>query len=265
LARRKDDPADTLEELESLGERLATWAAVNSRLVLGTAAVILVVAAAYGGYRAWSASREASASEALASIQSELAVALGGSPTDLQLPEPANPETARQVRTEFAERLSELGRQHEGTAAGALARLQAGDLYERVNDPERALAAWDAGIRDLSSGSPLAAILHSRRGYLFEQEGQFAEAAREHEAAGAVEAYPLRYQELGAAVRCWLDAGQPDTALALYQRIQKESPDTKLPPYVESQMQELQASRGDAPRQEAPSAPDSPHEEVPGE
>ena len=238
----KKQPTDTLEELESLGERLVGWIGANPTLVLGAAAGILLAAAGVGGWRTWQGSRADRASTALAELRAQYLAAMGGTPNDARVPEPANPETARSVRTEYVERFIEVARGHSGTAAGALARLEASEIYGRLGNPDRALAVLEEGVAEQSAASPLRGILESRVARLQEEDGHLEDAARSYEAAAAIPGNPLRSEALGDAARCWADAGKTDQAIAIYRSLQTEAPDHHLAPHIEARLRELQAA-----------------------
>ena len=237
----KRQPTDTLEELESLGERLLHWVEANPVLVLTVAGAILLAAAGFGGWRAWQGSRADKASSALAELRAQYVVAMGGTANDAKVPEPANPETARSVRTEYVARFVELSRAHAGTAAAALGQLEASTIYEELGHPEKALEVLQEGVAAQPASSTVRGILEARIGQLQENAGQLEAAAQSYEAAGAIPSYPLRSEALGAAARCWADAGKPDQALAVYAKLQSETPDAKLEPYIEARLKELQA------------------------
>ena len=58
-----------------------------------------------------------------------------------------------------------------------------------------------------------------------------AEAAAEHEAAGALPDFPLRYFALADAARCYAQAGDRVRALALLERVESEAKEGySLPP-----------------------------------
>jgi tetratricopeptide (TPR) repeat protein len=248
---RKEEPADTLEELASLGERLMQWVGANPIPVLTVAVAILVAAAALGGYRAYAGSRAERASAQLASLHDELVQAMGGKPTDTEIPEPANPETARTVRTDFAERYGALAKQWSGTPAGALAMLEAGRLYEQLGNQDRALEIWTDAAAKLSNDDAALGILRSRIGRIQEGKRDLEGAAKSYEAAAAVTGFPLVASSLADAARCWAELGKSEPALAAYHRLRSEFPDYQVAPYVESQLQELEA-RANAPVAAAP-------------
>jgi len=243
VARKQ--PTDTLEELESLGERLGGWIGTHPVLVLSVAGAILLVAASYGGWRAWQGSRADRASTALADVRTKYLVAMGGTANDAKVPEPANPETARSLRTEYVERFLEVARAHPGTAAAALARLEASNIYAELGNRDRALEVLQEGVPEQSGDSPIGGILESRIARLQEDAGHLEDAARAYEAAAAVPGYPLRSEALGDAARCWADAGKPDQAIDLYAKLQSDPAaaggSSHLAPHIEARLRELQA------------------------
>jgi len=257
LAQHHDhEPAGTLEELESLGVRLAQWVGANPALVLGGAVLILTLAAAAGGYRAYVGSRTERASVALSTLQAELVVAMGGKATDADVPEPANPETARNVRTQFADRYLALAKDWKGTPTGALALLEAGELFEQLGNTDRALEAWSEALGAAPAGSPTLGILHTRIGHVQEDKGDFEAAAKSYEAAAAIPGYPLIGGALADAARCWAEAGKDEAALAISKRLKTELPDYQLPPYVASRLAEIELRAGVVPT--PPGAPEPP-------
>lgn len=237
----KDAHPDTLAQLESLGDRLAHWVSANPLIVLGTAGAILLIAAGLGGARAWRASSANEASAALATIQREYVTAMGGESLGAEVPEPANPETARQVRTDFVERFARFAREHEGTPAQALAALEASRIYEALGAPEPARAIVQSAADALPEDSPMRGVVLQRVAALAEAAGDYEAAARAHLAAADTPGYPLRSEALADAARTWADAGRPDEALALYARLQVEAPDYRMPPYIQARLAELHA------------------------
>jgi len=238
---RKDAPADTLEQLESLGDRLVQWVVANPVLVLGTAAAVLLIAASIGGVRAWRHSQADQASAQIAALRAEYVVAMGGEATDLDVPEPANPETARKVRTDFVERFASFSREHAGTPAQAIAALEASAIYEELGAQDRAREVVQEAVDALPSDSAIRAVAQRRIAALLEGAGDFAAAAQAHLAAADTPGYPLRLDALGDAARCLAEAGKGPEALAIFTRIQSEAPDHRLPPHLQARLSELQA------------------------
>src|SRR6185436_17445770 len=102
---------------------------------------------------------------------------MGGKPTDLEIPEPANPETARTVRTTFAERYDALAKEWSDTPAGGLALLEAGRLHEQLGNPDRALEIWTEAIGKLPADSAALGILRTRIAHIQEEKGELEAAA----------------------------------------------------------------------------------------
>lgn len=240
----KHAPADTLEQLQSLGDRLVHWVSANPALVLGTAGAVLLAAATIGGVRAWRGSTADQASTTLATIQREYIAAMGGEPGAVEAPEPANPETARQVRTDYVERFASFARDYEGTPAQALAALEASQIYEDLGAADQAKAIVQEAADDLPPDSAIRGVALRRVAALAEAAGEFEAAAEAHLAAADTPGYPLRNEALADAARCWAEAAKTDEALAVYARLRSEAPDYQPPPHVRSRLAELEAARG---------------------
>ena len=75
--REPDSAAATLDELESLGDKVATWMSDNPGLILTTGAVILAVGALWGFVRSIEQDAKIDASVALAQVQAGYRTAMG--------------------------------------------------------------------------------------------------------------------------------------------------------------------------------------------
>lgn len=243
VARKKSDPAgDALRGLEESGDRVAEWAAQNAALILGAIAFVLVIAAGVGLYIQHGSDARGKAADALALATSQYRMAMGADPSGGAIVEPANLELAEQTRTQFAERFTKVALEHEGTAAGVVAWLEAGNLQTELGRLDEAIASFTAA-RDEADDLALAALASTRLAALAEDRGDPAAAAVAYEAAAGVAAYPMRSEALTSAARCWVEAGELDRALAAYQRVESEYPDEPVSPPVEALIAELRISR----------------------
>jgi tetratricopeptide (TPR) repeat protein len=240
--RNPHAPGDTLEEIQHFTDRLVERVSANPRPVLAMLAGILLVAAVGGGVLQWRQSRSEAATEALEELRSEFVSAMGGSAGSLEVPEPANPETARSIRTDFAGRFALLAEEHAGTPPAALALAQVAELRLQLGETDAALEAWREASEAAADRPQLRGVLLERLGQAYEIGGQLPEAATAYEGAGDTSGYPLRYPALAQAARLWADAGEIDRALALYKRIRAESPETRLPEHLAARLRELEAS-----------------------
>lgn len=237
-----ESAAETLEQIESLGDRIAAWVGENPVLVLGVAFAILALAGTYGfvTHRAESA-RERSAAD-LARAQQEFRLAMGAEPDAIEITEPANAETAREVRTRYVERFSALATEYEGRTSGALAALEAARLRAALGDTPGALETLSRALSALPPAAPVRAFLLVESAGLHEAQGAWSEAAAAYRAAFDQADNPLRWQALADATRCLLEAGQTAEALELYGRIRREAVDYRLPAHLESRLRELEQS-----------------------
>ena len=238
---RHPEPVDVVEEIETRAERLAGWIAHNPWFAGGIALAMLGAAGAFGAYRSWQGSRQATASAALETVRVEYLAEMGASPTALEVPELANPKAAAEIRERYLMRFREVAERERGTAAGTLAWLEAADLLEALGRRDESAALYAEAAQRAPSPA-LQAIVQRRLGYLHEDAGRFADAAAAFEAAAAVPQYPLRYFALADAARCLARAGRTSEALALYDRIDAEAPDLALPEHQAAQLRELRAA-----------------------
>lgn len=231
--------AEALEELEHLGDRIGHFVAENPRPVMAVIGAVLLAGALAGGIITWQNRRDEKAVAAFEAVRTAYLEAMGAGVGAVEIPEPANPETAKRVRAEYAERFAGVAEAHGGTTAATLARLEAADLRQALGESDAALEGWRQAAASAGSESALRAMLEERIAHAEEAAGRFAEAAAAWTQAGEADEYPLRWIALGHAARCWLEAGDPDKARALFGRIQKESPETRLPEHVAARLREL--------------------------
>jgi len=233
---------DALEEFESLADRGAQWVGEHAQIVLAGIALVLLGAAAYGGYGSWRASRADAASSAVDDVRSDYLRAMGADLGALEVPELANPEAARSIREEYVERFATVAQEHAGTAPAAVAWLEVGDLKRQLDDEAGALGVWENALGELPASSGLRGLLNERIAALHEDAGRWTEAAQAHEAAGAVTEFPLRYASLAAAARCYAAAGDDTAALVLLERLEVEAPTYGVPEEIQPLLLELRAA-----------------------
>ena len=242
MARRnKQTPsptAETLREIEESGDRIAEWASENAATILAAIAAVLVIAGGVGLYVQAGQNERDEAADALAVATSQYRKAMGADPVGGPIPEPANPELGMATREEYVDRFAAVAREHEGTASGALAWLEAGHLQVQLGRVEAAAESFGRA-RDSAHGTAVAALAETRLANLAEERGDAKTAAQAYEAAAAIESYPLRAGALADAARCWADAGDADKALAAYRRLETEFPDVQPAPPIQARMGEL--------------------------
>lgn len=241
--REPDSAAATLDELESLGDKVATWMSDNPGLILTAGAVILAVGALWGFVRSSEQDAKIDASVALAQVQAGYRTAMGGAADEIEVQEPANPETGKTVREEYVELFEQVAEAHAGTGAGIVALLEAGLLQQQLEREDDALATWQSAAGVADRGSALTALLELHIAGVQEQQSRWIQAAESFERAAAVESFPLRYSALGDAARCYAEAGDVDRALAAFERVESEAPDVYLPEHLSTRLRELRAAR----------------------
>lgn len=245
MARKKHLPesaGETLDQIESRGDQIVEWVSTNPMLVMGTALALLVVAGAWGLTRSSMESSRNESAAALSRIQGDYRVAMGATPGTVEIPEPANPETARTVRTEYLEKYLEMAGDYEGSVAAALALLEAGRIQRALGEGDGAIETFERAVGQLDEASPVRALLQASIGATHEAAGRWSQAAEAYEAAASVANYPLRYEALADASRSYAHAGNDAKAIEIYAAIESEAPDYRIPPYLEARIGELRGN-----------------------
>jgi len=244
VARKKQESAaHTLEEIESFGDKLAGWAGDNPALILGAAALILVLAGGYGLISANQNSHLDASAAALAKVQSGFRTAMGADFSALSVAEPANPETARAVRREYIDRYREVAQEHDGTTAAALALLEVGALQNTLGNLDAAKTTWREARSKLPPEHLVGGLLLGRIAAAEEKSGNFLAAAEAYQAAAEIPGNPLRYVNLVEAARCFAAAGESSRALQAFDQVEAEAPDHPIPSHANAILLELRAQR----------------------
>ena len=243
MPRRQPDhtAAHALEEIEHFGDRVVRAVSDNPRPVILVLLAIVLAAATYGGLSQYRSSRASQAVEALEAVRTGYLEAMGGGPGSLQVPEPANPETGRSVRSEYAGRYEQVAMDHAGTPSASLALLEDGQLRRELGEIEAAQETWRRGAA--SAEGSLRGVIYERIAQVDEEAGRFAAAAGVYAQAAEISGYPRRYEAMAEAARCWAEAGDAAQAVALHKRVLAESPETRLPPYAAARLRELEAAQ----------------------
>jgi tetratricopeptide (TPR) repeat protein len=167
---------------------------------------------------------------------------MGAAPGSFEVVEPANPETGRQVRREFVVQFLEVADEHAGAASAVTARIEAAALQDQAGDHEAALESWRRAADEAKDGSALEGLALVRLARALESRSRWEEAGAAHEEAGGIEELPIRFQALGDAARCYAEAGAAGRALAIFERIETEAPETALPTHTRARLLELRAA-----------------------
>ncbi len=247
MARKKhrhesESAAQTLDAMESYGDRFVQWISENPVLILGTAVAILVVAGIVGltGETFNGGSSESAA--ALARAKGDYQIAMGATPGSIEIPEPANAETATRIRSEAVTAYEAVASQYPGTTASSLALLEAAELQQRLGQTDAAVSTLERALESVDADSAIIrAMMLSRLASIHEAAGRFAEAGARYAEAGGITQYPLHFDALADAARTFAQAGDRASSLAAYQRIRTEAPDFRIAPYVQARLDELES------------------------
>jgi tetratricopeptide (TPR) repeat protein len=248
MARRVDhDLADSLPDIEGTLDRAARWVGENpAAFLIGVGAVLLVT----GGVsltRWWAERSEIASAEAVAAVRSGYLKAMGAPAGATTIPEPANPETARKAREEFAAKFADVAEAHDGRAAAVEAWIEAGNLRDQLGQPDAAVEAWKRAVEEAPRDGALRGLALERLASGYEGQNALREAAAAREEAANIQAYPLRFFAMADAARTYALANEPVRATALADRVAAEAPDLELPDALAARMSELRAAHAPVP------------------
>jgi tetratricopeptide (TPR) repeat protein len=240
----KSEHPDVIEEIEGIAERAAQWIREHLLLSIGMLVGLLAVVASLSALVAYRTSEAESAADALDRVTQDYLRAMGAEQGSLEVPELANPEAAAAIRAEYAALFDAVAAEHVGTVAGALARLEEGNLSESDGDLDASIEIWRATLQGLDSDSNLRAIFQLRIGQAYEAAERWVEAAEAYEEAARFDRFPLRYWAMADAARCFSEAGEIERGRDLALRLYSEGPsDLSLPEHQSAMLRELRQTR----------------------
>jgi predicted negative regulator of RcsB-dependent stress response len=194
-SRQPRPPLDGEEALSLRAAELAAWARRNVRIIIGVAAVALVLVLGLVMWRMNDAQRSAQAAERLLALRQ-------------------NPATATAAG---ASELEAFVQQYRGTREADEARMLLAEARLASGQPREAVAA----LRPVTQGrSPLRAQAWLMTGAAHAEAGDLAAAvAAYEEASERFDATFQKLEALDAAALLHEDAGDFPAAVALYQRM----------------------------------------------
>lgn len=248
MARPTPTQHDVLDDINSFADHLRDWIAANPGPVIGAAAVVLLTALGVSTWRYVDGRREDRAAAALAKLDDGYRTAMGAAPGAVEIPEPANPETARATRREYATKLLELAASESGTAAAVLARLAASDRLIEVGDGPKALEELQATLPLVGADDPVRGLVLERIAAAEESAGRWKEAAEAHAEAAGLTSFPLRAWSKAEAARCFAQAGDLGRAGAFARELEADPAAMQgLPPHLVAELAEIRAKAPEVP------------------
>lgn len=249
MARKTEHEAgETLLEIQSFADGAAEWIREHWIIPAGILAAIVVLTGLLAGLRGWREHEELAAADGLATIQRSYLATMGAQPGSTVFEEPANPETGKKARRETADALVAFAKEHSGTAAAALAQLEAGTLLAQAGNGDQAIELWRPVLAEGQVSPELKALIHVRIAQADEAAGRWADAAKAYQEAGEQRAYPLWPWAMADAARSLVEAGQRDQAVRIAERLQVDAPAVELPPHLAGLLEELRSSAVPAPK-----------------
>lgn len=245
MARKDPNLAsETLEEIDSFFDRAAQKVADNPWPFVAGLGTVLAVALIISVADTFAADNREAASETVGRVQTAYLEAMGAPLLSPRFSEPANPESARATREDYAAQLIAAAAEHPGSSAAAAGRIEAAGLLADLGDHERARSQ----LREAAEEAPADSALRGSALFLlaaFLEATDMSEASRRYEAVGRIADFPGAPIALAHAARTAVEAGEDDRALALFDEFEATPEEERLPapPFVTSRLRELRASR----------------------
>jgi len=223
--RQHSDTDTRLEGFEARLQDAFAWANDHGREIMVGIAVLLVAGAVGAGVYEWRRQHQEAAQTELAAIDARFATAMGSSPTDVFIAEPANAEQAKKAREAGLAELDAFIAKYPNTALAALAGVRAAELEVDLGQLDAADARLAKIADSLDPADAHRAIALRLRGYVLDQKGQTLAAGEVYEAAAKIESYAARAAIWVSAGDCYARAGEPVRAIAAYREALEESPE----------------------------------------
>ena len=220
--------SDTQARLEGFEARLQDafhWANTHAREIVLGAGLLLVIGGIVAGVFEWRRRGIEAAETELAQIDTSFANAMGASPGEYFVPEPANSEQATKAREAAVAELDAFIAKHGSSQISAIAGIKAAELEVDLGKLDAADPRLQKIADSLAADDPRRAIALRLRGYTLDQRNQPLQAGETYEAAAKVTGYPPR-------ALAWIEAGDaysrakaPDRAIAAYREVLAGWPD----------------------------------------
>ena len=154
------------------------------------------------------------------------------------------PQATPEARQRAITSLEQILAQHGRTSAAPVAAYQLGNLQYQAGDYAAARGAYELALAKGASGS-VRTLAASGIGYTWEAEKNYANAVTAYEALVRQE-HPKQFffeEALLDLARAQALAGKPGDAIATYERLLKDVPDSRRAPDVRAKIADLQGKR----------------------
>ena len=154
------------------------------------------------------------------------------------------PQATPEARQRAITSLEQILAQHGRTSAAPVAAYQLGNLQYQAGDYAAARGAYELALAKGASGS-VRTLAASGIGYTWEAEKNYANAVTAYEALVRQE-HPKQFffeEALLDLARAQALAGKPGDAIATYERLLKDVPDSGRAPDVRAKIADLQGKR----------------------
>jgi predicted negative regulator of RcsB-dependent stress response len=254
--RQHSDTEARLQGFEARLQDAFAWANEHGREIMVGLGLTLLVGAIGAGVAEWRKRATAEAETELGRIEARFSTAMGASPGEYFVPEPANADQAKKAREDSLAELDEFIAKHSGTEIAAIAGVKAAELEVDLGRLDAADARLAKVAESLGAKDPRRSIALRLRGYTLDQKGDPLAAAEAYEAAAKVEAYPPRALVWISAGDAYARANAPERAISAYREALAASPELAEQEHVVQRIGIQQARLDSAPKPAAAATPE---------
>ncbi len=219
---------DTEARLTGLDAKMADlfgWIQDNAQMIGMFGGGLLVIALiAVGIYESQKSAAE-EAHTALMQVELDFARSMGVTPSQSNIPEPANPEVAQRAREASIGQLDALIEERAGSEAAIAATIRAAEHEVDLGRFESADSRLSGLAEELDKNDPRRGIALRLRAFTLEERGKYVEAGEAYQYASEVQAYPARALLFLNAAQNFERAGADERAITAYEQVLSVSPE----------------------------------------
>jgi tetratricopeptide (TPR) repeat protein len=242
IKKEKPAPVNPSQMVGSMGQ-MADAARQNMTGVIVGIAVVLIVAAAVGGFL-WMRQSETGAAEDL--LHEGMRVYTHGAPVPLA----PSPEQLQKA----AETFRKVVAQYPRSPAAAQAAYMLGNVLSDMKDWQAATKAYEDAISRFGDQKAIVPLIYQRLAYAQLSQGKVDDAQKTFEVITKLPGAPNKAQALYELAKINEVLSRPEGALAYYQQLVKEHPRSPYAEEASMRMKMLDVKKSPP----APSTPETP-------
>lgn len=241
MTLHSDPQEGVLDRIEAVAENVFGWIDEHRREVLVGIAIFIVAGLSLAGGFEWLERREDAAQLALSQVDRAFARSMGGDPTGVSPPEPANAGQARSAREAALAGYDNVILEHSGSRASENASIRAAEVEADLGQYDAAAARLRTLAEQLDRDDVLRALALVELGWVEELREDPGAAAQSYSDAARAPGNPDPASAWLRAGREFERAGAANPAVLAYQELLSADPELGESEHVSDRISALQA------------------------